>query len=92
MNSIDLDLASFAKILNENKNQKLIKWKDILTMYNNTVGGCDCSKKAREISAQNYFVVKINNQPKEDFEELKNILKVDKILFKSSDGNTFLEV
>ncbi len=92
MNSINLELSSFAELLNNNKNKDLDIWRDVVTMYNSTIGGCNCSKKNREVNAQNYFVAKIMNQPKEDFERLKVILNVNKIYFRSLDGNIFLEV
>lgn len=92
MNSLDLNLYSFAELLEKDKNEKLNSWRDITTMYNSTLGGCNCSKKSREVNAQNYFIAKISNQSKESLIELKNLLKVDKILFKSYNGDIFLEV
>lgn len=92
MNSIELNLNSFAELLEKDKREKLNSWRDITTIYNSTLGGCNCSKKSREVNAQNYFVANISNQSKENLIELKDLLKADKILFKSYDGDIFLEV
>lgn len=92
MNSLDLNLYSFAELLEKDKNEKLNPWRDITTMYNSSLGGCNCSKKSRDLNAQNYFVAKISNQSKESLIELKGLLNADKILFRSHSGDVFLEV
>jgi hypothetical protein len=92
MNSIELNLDSLAQFLITNKSSDLNSWQDIVSIHNSRLGGCNCNRASREINAHNYFVAKINNEKKHNFEKLKNALKVDKILFKSSDGNILLEV
>ena len=92
MNSIELNLDSLAQFLIINKSNDLNSWQDIIAIHNSRLGGCNCSRASRETNAQNYFIAKVSNETKENFEKLKNALKVDKISFKSLDGNIFLEV
>jgi len=92
MNQLILNLASFASLLSKDNRIELNYWRDIIKIYESSVGGCNCSKKAREQNAANYFVVKINNTNIDTIKELKVLLNADKISFQDSNEIIFLEV
>lgn len=95
MNQVNLDLKSFVNLLENDKNDKLNHWRDLIPIYNNTLGGCNCSRKSREAGALATFISKINdtntNKP-ELIQELKQVLNTEKIFFIYKEGTVFLEV
>ena len=93
MNEIILDLSSFSRLISDNLDKQEFKYfLDIQSIYQSSLGGCNCNRSGREENAQNYFKMKITNASPEDLEKVKTLLNFTKISFKDNHDQIFLEV
>lgn len=87
------NLESLVLFLNEEKDNNFYNpILDLIDLYNGTIGGCTCSKKARILNADHYFQIKITNLNIEFLNEFKNKLSAKKVLFKDIGDNLFFEI
>jgi len=95
MNQLNLKLKDLVDILEKDNNPKLDHWRDLIKIYNTTLGGCSCSKKSRETNALAAYIGKVNDTHQKNPEiitELKKYLETEKIRFIYQEDTVFLEV
>jgi hypothetical protein len=95
MNQLAINLEKMHEILDQDKDNKFGVWKDLIGIYESTLGGCNCSKQSRIDAANAYFkasILRDKNSNLPLFDILKAHLSVDKIIFKDVDENIFAEV
>ena len=95
MNHLILDLKKFVDLLSTDERKELDYWRDLIEVHNSTLGGCDCSKKSRQINAVATFISKVNTANKDTpqvIQDLKINLNAEKISFLYKDSTVFLEV
>lgn len=86
-----LNLAEFLVLYKDNVGI-LSFFKDIERYFQASIGGCSCSKKARQDYANYKFIEIISSASQEELQKIKNILNWDRIVFKDMTGNTFREI
>ena len=86
-----IDFVAFAKE-NMSQNNILSLFNDIITYYETSLGGCNCSKKTRQNFAQDKFEEKINSLDAQILNSIKTILNLssdDKLMFKNKNNEIF---
>jgi hypothetical protein len=87
------NLQEFASFLYPNKdNPNYSSWIDIISVYESTVGGCNCSRNSRLQNADNYLRTKLTNSDPNSFQIFKTTLEVDKLIFNDVNNNLILEI
>jgi hypothetical protein len=95
MNHLTFDFKKFIDLLLTDERKELDYWRDLIEAYNSTLGGCDCSRKSRQINAVATFISKVNTTNKDtpqEIQDLKINLNAEKISFLYDDSTVFLEV
>lgn len=95
MNQLNLKLKDFVDILEKDNSKTLDYWRDLIKVYNSTLGGCNCSKKSRETNAMANYISKVTDTNKNNpelIDGLKKHLNTEKILFIYEENTVFLEV
>jgi hypothetical protein len=95
MNQLTINLERMHQILIESKDNKFDLWKDLIGIYESTLGGCNCSKQTRINAADAYFkasILRDKNVIPLIFDTLKTHLNTDKILFEDINKDIFAEV
>ena len=65
----------------------------VVQAYGGTLGGCTCNKKAREVYANTVYISYLNNPyNKFIFDRIKEVKKVDKIIFKNNSEEILKEI
>lgn len=93
MKTKTFNLQEFTSFIYPNKdNPNYGSWIDLISIYESTIGGCNCSKASRIQNADNYFKIKLVNSDPNSLQIFKNTLEVDKLIFNDSNGNLILEI
>lgn len=87
------NLRELCGLIKQNEDNVMFKkWIDLLKIYETTLGGCSCNRKSRLENAEFYYETKMINLDKKDLEELKDFLKVDKIIFELDNKKVIAEI